>query len=135
MNVTSILSWDAPHGRHLDSISGDRVARRQSTCRRDAAFGAHRSTAHIFAATCARSDVRKNPQRAISSVHPMHRNIVAKPTTVTQPTCVNTRQFVRTDTADTVVPCRENYRNDLSKSQHISTLRLFNFISSLSYSM
>lgn len=51
--------------------------------------------------------------RAISSVHPMHRNIVAKPTTVTQPTCVNTRQFVRTDRRYriNVVPCSENYRN------------------------
>lgn len=75
---------------------------------------------NVFA-TCARSDVRKRTHRAISPFHPMHRNIVAKPTTVTQPTCVNTRA-IRTGGSQIpcyMVPSRENYRNLKS---HISIL-------------
>lgn len=114
MNVTSILSWDAPHGRHLDSVSSDRVARRQSSCRGAAADGGGAvrvpfvqstlSQPRAREATCART------HRAISPFHPMHRNTVEKPTTVTQPTCVNTRQFVWTN---------RRYRTTLSLSEKI----------------
>lgn len=133
MRLTGVTSIPSP-------VTGLRAGNPPAEGMRRRECGSRTVRQPTFSPPRAREATCASTQRAISSVHPMHRNTVAKPTTVTQPTCVNTRQFVRTDRRyrTNVVPCRENYRNYLNKSQHISFffyVMSFHFTLLLSYNI